>query len=521
MLLFLGLILLGGVFFLNYMRERRRPLPKGCKPLPGPPGLPIIGNLHQIPNDYPWRKFKEWSDIYGPIMEVKMGKEKLIVLSNSETVKELLERRGQIYSSRPQTYMASEVLSDHLRPLLMPYGARWRRVRKFIHQMTMPTKATEYQSRQSCESLKLINDLLDEPTDFARHYYRYASGLIMGLTYDKEVRTGKEEYVQNIMQVNDTLEHIAKPGAFLADSLPILRYLPSILAPFKRIGKQAHKFEYNLFMQLINEIREKLNLHDSVTDCFAKEIVSSMEKRGITEEEGAYACGTMFEAGSGTTSGALETLTMALLVYPEVLAKAQAELDKVCGDRLPQFDDQDDLPYINAVAKEALRWRPIVASGIAHLLIEDDYYKDYFLPANSTVIGNSWAIHMDPVVYPEPDRFNPDRFIDESFPTATKSEGVEYGAQRGHWAFGFGRRACPGQHIGERSMFIVIARLLWGFNFSRAVDANGKEVEIDTMDFTTGFNSKPNDFPANIEPRSPERKAAIQAAYADSLRSGS
>lgn len=160
---------------------------------------------------------------------------------------------------------------------------------------------------------------------------------------------------------------IAKPGAFLADSLPILRYLPSILAPFKRIGKQAHKFEYNLFMQLINEIREKMNLHDSVTDCFAKEIVSSMENRGITEEEGAYACGTMFEAGSGTTSGALETLTMALLVYPEVLAKAQAELDKVCGDRLPQFDDQDDLPYINAVAKEALRWRPIVASGMSPL----------------------------------------------------------------------------------------------------------------------------------------------------------
>lgn len=78
--------------------------------------------------------------------------------------------------------------------------------------MTMPTKATEYQSRQSRESLKLINDLLDEPTDFARHYYRYASGLIMGLTYDKEVHTGKEDYVQNIMQVNDTLEQY--------DSLP-------------------------------------------------------------------------------------------------------------------------------------------------------------------------------------------------------------------------------------------------------------------------------------------------------------
>ena len=70
-------------------------LPPGCKPIPGPPGLPFIGNLHQLPNDYPWRKFKEWSEIYGPIMEVKLGRESLIVLSNNDTAKELLERRGQ------------------------------------------------------------------------------------------------------------------------------------------------------------------------------------------------------------------------------------------------------------------------------------------------------------------------------------------------------------------------------------------------------------------------------------------
>ena len=75
-------------------RKHQRVAP-GCKPIPGPPGLPFLGNLHQLPDDYPWRKFKEWSDTYGPIMEVKLGKESLIVLSNSETAKELLERRGQ------------------------------------------------------------------------------------------------------------------------------------------------------------------------------------------------------------------------------------------------------------------------------------------------------------------------------------------------------------------------------------------------------------------------------------------
>lgn len=93
---------------------------------------------------------------------------------------------------------------------------------------------------------------------------------------------------------------------------------------------------------------------------------------------------------------------------------------------------------------------------------------------------------MDPKMYPDPDKFNPNRFLDTSFPTATETSGIEYGAQRGHWAFGFGRRACPGQHIGERSMFITIARLVWAFNFCAAVDTHGVPIEVDTYDFTTG-----------------------------------
>lgn len=96
------------------------------------------------------------------------------------------------------------------------------------------------------------------------------------------------------------------------------------------------------------------------------------------------------------------------------------------------------------------------------------------------------AIHMDPGMYPEPDRFNPRRFIDSSFPTARAVQGVEYGASRGHWAFGFGRRACPGQHIGEFSLFILTARLLWAFNFKKYVDAEGRVQEPDPMAFTTG-----------------------------------
>ena len=174
------------------------------------------------------------------------------------------------------------------------------------------------------------------------------------------------------------------------DSLPILKLLPTSLAPFKRLGKAAHEFEYNLFVALLREVKTKLDDGFSVTDCFAKNFLESKESRELTEEEGAYSCGTIFEAGSGTTSGALEVLTMALLLFPEVQVEAQKELDAVCGDRMPEFEDAANLPYIKALSKEALRWRPIVTQGIVHMSVKDDQYGDYFIPANTSVLGNHW-----------------------------------------------------------------------------------------------------------------------------------
>lgn len=174
------------------------------------------------------------------------------------------------------------------------------------------------------------------------------------------------------------------------DSLPALKYLPSLMAPFKRLGKAAHEFERELFMNLLREVENKVNRGLPIADCFAKQFLSKGEKKDLTNDEGSYVCGTMFEAGSGTTSGALEILTMALLLFPEVQVEAQKELDAVCGNRIPQFEDEKNLPYIKAISKEALRWRPIVTQGIVHMSVKDDRYGDYFIPANTAVLGNHW-----------------------------------------------------------------------------------------------------------------------------------
>lgn len=101
-----------------------------------------------------------------------------------------------------------------------------------------------------------------------------------------------------------------------------------------------------------------------------------------------------------------------MALNPEVVKKAHEELDRVVGKgRLPDFADRDDLPYINAVVKELFRWNPPFPISVPGRVTQDDVYRGYLIPAGATVIGNIWAICRDPDIYPDPEAFNPDRFL--------------------------------------------------------------------------------------------------------------
>ena len=108
----------------------------------------------------------------------------------------------------------------------------------------------------------------------------------------------------------------------------------------------------------------------------------------------------------------LQTFFLAMVLNPEVMKKAQEELDRVIGkDRLQDFSDKDDLPYIDAIVKELLRWCPPAPICVPNKVTQDDAYRGYFIPRGATVIQNVWAIFRDPTIYADPDAFNPDRFM--------------------------------------------------------------------------------------------------------------
>jgi cytochrome P450 len=187
-------------------------------------------------------------------------------------------------------------------------------------------------------------------------------------------------------------------------------------------------------------------------------------------------------AGAETVYTSLSWWALAMLVNPEIQKRAQAELDTVVGrSRVPSFSDVPNLPYIQAMVKEVLRWRPPLPFAIPHSTTKDDWYNGMFIPKGTICIPNLWHCHHDPVFYgDDAAKFNPERFLD---PSGNATLGPADTRDEGHCTYGFGKRACVGKHLANDSLFIFIATILWAANLGRPCDHDGKDIPLDTDSF--------------------------------------
>ncbi|KAL9620326.1 MAG: hypothetical protein Q9160_005125 [Pyrenula sp. 1 TL-2023] len=513
--------------FQIYKSLQSERIPAGTKRLPGPKGLPFIGNLHQIPATHSWLKFYEWSCIYGPIYQISIAGRTHVIVSSEKIANDLLRERGSIYSSREQLPMAAGLLSDNLRPVLLPYGDVWRRGRKVAQSFTGTSVAARYEGVQEREALYCVMDLLEQPAEYERWFERFAASVILTLTYGKKVETGEEEVVRRIMQVNHHLERIASPGSYLVDTFPSLNWLPSWLAPWKREGKRLHKEELDLFMSLLYEAKP------SPSDVATKAHSNPPSKvqqpppfartwwlthnpsspQTLTDPQAAYVLGTLFEAGAGTSKAALCSFLLALLHHPTWQHQLHAELDTVIplsSSRLPTFTDLPSLPLLRACVKETLRWRPVTSGGLPHASTSPhpDTYAGYAIPACATVHPNQWAIHRDESLYPDPEAFNPRRWLDPSFPTTYREPLTQYPNLQNFSCFGFGRRICVGQNIAERNLMIVAARVMWAAEIKE-----GEGGLPPLYEYRSGFNSFPQRFGVRVVGRGEERIGIVKREY--------
>ncbi|KAF7357560.1 O-methylsterigmatocystin oxidoreductase [Mycena sanguinolenta] len=466
---------------------------------PGPPPRAFIGNFLDLPTKLPWMTYTEWGNQYGDLVHVSVPGQHIVVVNSAKTAVELFDKRSHIYTDRPVFTMVRLMGWDFFLGML-PRGDNWRMRRRMFLQHFRENVVRTYHPIHMEKVHLLLQWFLSSPGEFREHIKTLASAIIMATVYGYEVQPTNDHFVSLSESATKKLVGAIFPGAVAVDTFPILRYLPSWMpgAGFQRYAAEARRLTSEMQEVPLNFVKQNMRDGMDSTSVVAKLLAANRYDEAAIQS----VAGTAYAGGADTTVSSLSSFCLAMALYPEIQKKAQTEIDTVIGtDRLPEFEDRPSLPYVEALYREVMRWKPIAPLGVAHASTEDDIYNGYFIPKGTIVIANIWAMTRDESIFHEPDRFNPDRFF-------TADGQLDEGDTI--LAFGFGRRKCAGRHHADATVWATIVSVLSTFNIAKAKDSTGKEIDIDPK-YSDGLISHPGPFTCSITPRSEMAKTLVQA----------
>ncbi|KAJ7183013.1 cytochrome P450 [Mycena crocata] len=478
---------------------------------PGPKGLPLVGNLFDVPEKQEWLAFVEMSRKYdSDVISLDLMGDTVIVLNSMKACDDLLETKSTIYSDRPRFPMLVDLVGFVWHIAFMPYGTAWRDHRKLFMQQFQPSKVIFHRPRELDAARVLLQRLLESPAKFESHLRHMAGMVILSTVYGIDIQPENDPYIEISELALHAMACTGNRGSFLVDSLPFLKYLPDYFpgAGFKKKAREWNKTVATMPMVPFNFVKESMaagKAKSSIASRVLEEISVQYEGSEAEEQEALLrnSLATCY-AGADSTVSALGSFILAMTMYPDIQKKAQVAVDKVVGQsRLPDFEDK--IPYVDAVVREVLRWRPVTPLGVAHAVTEDDVYNGYHIPAGSVIVGNTWAVLHDETMFgSNPDQFIPERWLTEDGEINTTMRDSEA-------AFGFGRRICPGRDMAQWSIWICVASILATFDISKGLDEKGVPIEP-TGEYTSGLICYPLPHKCNIVPRSEVARALIQNA---------
>ncbi|KAJ3573366.1 hypothetical protein NP233_g2460 [Leucocoprinus birnbaumii] len=490
-------------WFSGWLKERRNN-PNGLPLPPGPKAYPVIGNFLDFPTFKPWLAFDQWSQTYvikGDVVYFKVFGQPFIVLGSLESTWDLFEKRSSNYSDRGRMPMLNEIIGMTWNMTFLPYGAWWRRHRRMFHEFFHPNIVHEYHELQVNTTRAFLRRLLKSPDDFTLHARHAFNSTILRIAYGMTISDEDESYVKVAETVLGCISKVVNPGSFLVNSFPIMKYIPAWIpgAGWKKKAIYWRGFS-DIFANSPWLFVKKQLTEGTAEPCIATALIDKLPDKGspdydIEDELSRNVCAVSFTGGAITSVSTVQSFFMALALYPEVQKKAQQELDNVLGGRLPEFGDRPNLPYINAMVKESMRWHVVAPLSVPHKASEADEYCGYYIPKGTIIIGNAWSILHDPSIYEDPLEYKPERFLKDGKLDPTVRDPTVAGF------YGFGRRICPGRYFADNSMFICMAHLLSVYDIRPALDKDGKEIPI-KPGMTDGVLSYPEPFTCRIIPRS-------------------
>ncbi|OJK03520.1 hypothetical protein ASPACDRAFT_49667 [Aspergillus aculeatus ATCC 16872] len=468
--------------------------------------MPWMGNLNALPKGGQ-KEYLHWlrhRDLYGPISSVTVMGQTFVILNDVSLAFEMLEKRGAIYSSRPRQVFCGDMIGWSQSVALSPYSERLRIHRKnTMRVLGSPTAAARFEPMQEKEAAHFLARILENPDDLVKHIRGEAGSFILNLVYGyKTNKQGSDPLVELAHKVMEEFAQASLPAEYLVDLMPWLRLVPDWIPGmnFKTVARDWRNNLTRMTELPYAFVRHKMETQQD-SDCFLSQLLRAAKD----ESSHKWTALSLYSAGADTTVSALSTFILAMTLYPHVQRKAQDEIDVVIGEnRLPTFNDRSDLPYINALVKEVLRWHPVTPMALPHINVEGDVFHGYFIPKESIILPNVWAFMHDPRTYNDPMTFEPERFL--------SLEGKSPELDPRKMAFGFGRRLCPGRILAESSIFIIVAQFLAVFEVKTRHNSQDENHKQMTPEFQPGVISHPAPFDFRVRARSPQGEALIRGA---------
>ncbi|CAI0413878.1 unnamed protein product [Linum tenue] len=446
---------------------------------PGPWKLPIIGNLHHLMGSKPpHHRLRELAQKYGPVMHLQLGELRHVVISSAEAAKEVLKTHDAPLASRPFILAANIFYYGGKGISFTPYGEYWKLMRKIATAELLSNKRVlSYRSiREEELSANLVRRIADSSTNqqtpttinFAEVLFPAMNRVIARSAFGV-VRDNTKSFMGLVSGGSDLLS-----GLDLSDLYPSVKFLPALTGFRAKVTRLHHQADA-LIKEIVDEHKGKekeaaaddlvdvlLDLQENCTDDMESSLTDDHIKAVITE---------LFLAASGTLSATMEWTMSELMKNPRVLQKAQEEVRGAIGGKgKVEEHGLDDLKYMNAVIKEALRMHPAGPLLVPRESIEDVVISGYMVPTGTKVMVNVWAIGRDPSYWADPDTFYPERFLDCSMDF--KGRDFEF------IPFGAGRRMCSGMYFGMAIVQLALANLLYHFDWKLPDGMKPEELDM-------------------------------------------
>ena len=266
----------------------------------------------------------------------------------------LLEKRGNIYSSRPPNFIANELIcKNETHILFTPYTAGWKTLRKAMQPPFGPRELASVQAIQYAEARQTAYDMIRTTDCYYEHIHRYTTAVILASVFGQRGEKFESPKVQALYDVQNQFTALLEAGAAPpVDGITFLKYTPEILAPWKQKAKRIRHDQRVLYSRLFHEAKERM-AKGLGTGSFLERLIENQAQNGLDGEHLAYAGGVFMEGGSDTTSSTLLSFLLAMLQNPIAFKRAQEDVDRVrCMERSPNMEDLDNLPYIEACMYE-------------------------------------------------------------------------------------------------------------------------------------------------------------------------